>query len=110
MTKITLTTAALDAVHLIKFNLSVDYSLMRQNSPRPHSVPFRRSHTKSELDDPIKGYKNFPDIKKPSADVCYINHMVSLYSLVKDNMKEFENRYFTHTFGLSSQLPHKGES
>ena len=82
---------------------------MRQNknSPRPHSAPFRRSHTKSELDaDPIKGYKIF---KKPPADSYYNKYMVALRSLVEDNMKEFENNYFDHTFGLSSHS-HKGES
>ena len=77
---------------------------MRQNSLRPHSAPFRRAHTKTELDDPIKGYKIFPDNKKPSADVCFIKHMVSLRSLVEDNMKELENNYLAHTFGLSSHI------
>ena len=81
----TLTTSGLDAAQLSKFNLSVDYTRMRQNSRRPHSAPFRRAHTKSELDDPIKGYKIYPVNKKPSADACYIKHILSLRSLVEDS-------------------------
>ena len=71
-------------------------------------APFRRSHTKSELDDPIKGYKIFPDNKKPPADVCYFKHMVSLRSL--EHMKEFENRYFALLPYLWVEFPHKGDS
>ena len=50
--------------------------------------------------------------KKPTADVYYIKHMVSLRSLVEDNMKEFENNYFAHTFGLSSHTKgtHEGDT
>ena len=54
---------------------------MKQNSLRP---PFRWSYTKSELDDPIKGYKIFLDNKKPPADVYYIKHMVSSLILVEE--------------------------
>ena len=38
--------------------------------------------------------------------------MVSLRSLVEDNMKELENNYLAHTFGLSSHISksHEGES
>ena len=92
----TLATSGLDAAQLSKFNLSIDYTRMRQNNLRPHSAPFRRAHTKAELDDPIKGYKIFPGNKKPSADVCFIKHMVSLRSLVEDNMKELENNLTFH--------------
>ena len=114
MTNRTLTTSVLDADQLNKFNLSVDYSRMKQNKQPQASFGSLQavSHTKSELDDPIKGYKIFPDNKKPSADVCYIKNMVSLRSLVEDNMKEFENNYFAHTFGLSSHIKgtHEGDT
>ena len=74
---------------------------MKKNNLRPYSVPFRRSHTKSELDYSIKGYKILPDNVEPPADVRYISHMVSLRSLVEDSMKKFEISYFAHTFVLS---------
>ena len=109
MTNNTPTTSTLDTDQLSKFNLSVDYSHMRQNSLRPHSTPFKRSHTKSELDDPIKGYKIFPDNKKPPADVCYIKHMVSLLSSVEDNMYEEIREQLLRSY-LWVELPHKGES
>ena len=77
---------------------------MRQNSQHPHSAPYRRTVSKVALDDAIKNMSVFPVGKKPTGEYIFITLDVSLRALVKDNMEEFENNFFKHTFGHSSYL------
>ena len=110
MTNNTIATSELDTTQLNKFNLTIDYSLMRrQNRLRPHSTPFRRSHTKFELDDPIKGYKIFPDNVDPPADVCYIKHTTSLHSLTGGEQYEGVREQLLRPY-IWSEFPNQWDS
>ena len=46
----------------------------------------------------------FPVDRTPNGKYIFIKLDVVLHVLVKDNMKEFEENYFRHTFGLSTCL------
>ena len=84
--------------------LGITHTRMRQNSQNPHSAPLRRTNREIALEDPIKGFCVFPALAKPKGPCKHIKYDVSLVSLVKDNMEEFEANFGNHTLGLSSYI------
>ena len=84
--------------------MGIKYTRMRQNRKNPHSAPYRRTTSKISRDDPIDGMSVFPVGNPPTGNYVFIKLDATLRALVIDNLKEFEDNYFKHVFGLSSYL------
>ena len=84
--------------------MGIKYTRMRQNRKNPHSAPYRRRTSKIARNDPIDGMSVFPVGNPPTGNYVFIKLDATLRALVIDNLKEFEDNYFKHVFGLSSYL------